>query len=174
VKSSEAPSVGTSVDPDITVNMSCPQAKVAAIIGKKGAMINAIMKKSGCRVTVDQNFPFGTPRLIHLTGSATGLAKAMTLITQVMEGNYSNIQSTLPAQSSPILSEKKTSSSTVLATGDINGSAVKYGDVEANALQLNMNSIATVLKRDEFAESPQDKRGISRAGLAWIFRISVD
>eukprot|EP01038_Epipyxis_sp_PR26KG_P007440 gene7440-10136_t len=68
----------------ITVQMPCPQTKVATLIGKKGVVIHEIMKRSGCRIFVDQNFPEGHPRQIHLTGVPSALSVAMQLATQVI------------------------------------------------------------------------------------------
>ncbi|RYG96607.1 hypothetical protein EON65_54145 [archaeon] len=51
-----------------TISMSCPQEKVGPLIGKKGVVVQEIMKKSSCRIYVDQNFPDGVPRQIQMTG----------------------------------------------------------------------------------------------------------
>lgn len=69
----------------ITVNMACPQAKVGTLIGKKGVIVQEIMKRSGCKIHVDQLYPEGHPRQIQLTGNPKGLSIAMALVSQVME-----------------------------------------------------------------------------------------
>jgi polyribonucleotide nucleotidyltransferase len=69
----------------ITVNMACPYNKVASLIGKKGVVVQEIMKRSGCKIYVDQNFPEGQPRNVLLTGNPKSLTAAMTLIAQVLE-----------------------------------------------------------------------------------------
>lgn len=51
-----------------TISMTCPQEKVGPLIGKKGVVVQEIMKKSSCRIYVDQNFPDGVPRQIQMTG----------------------------------------------------------------------------------------------------------
>ena len=75
----------------ITAYMPCPASKVSLVIGKKGSTIQAIMKQSGCKISIDQDRSDGSPRQIGLTGEPTGLAAAMTLIAQVMENNYSGL-----------------------------------------------------------------------------------
>ena len=65
--------------------MSCPYNKVGELIGKRGIIVQEIMKRSGCKVYVDQNFPEKTPRQIQLTGSPKALSLAMSLVSQVIE-----------------------------------------------------------------------------------------
>lgn len=69
----------------ITVNMNCPHQKVGELIGKRGIIVQEIMKRSGCKVYVDQNFPEGHPRQIQLTGNPKALSVAMSLVSQVIE-----------------------------------------------------------------------------------------
>lgn len=87
--------VAVSVDteanvPPITVHMACPQPKVGPLIGRKGAVIQEIMRQSGCKIQIDQNFPEGIPRQIQLTGTPKALSLAMQLVSQVLENLDAN------------------------------------------------------------------------------------
>jgi len=73
---------------DLSCSMDCPVAKVGIIIGRKGVNVNEMMKRSGCRIVIDQN-PFdGISRKIGLTGPAEGLAVAMSLISRILSGEH--------------------------------------------------------------------------------------
>lgn len=72
--------------PNITVAMECPVEKVGAVIGKKGANVNEIMKRSGCKIAIDQSdHRDGAPRKINLTGPPDKLAVAMQLVSKLMK-----------------------------------------------------------------------------------------
>lgn len=68
-----------------TISMSCPPDKVGPLIGKRGIVVQEIMRKSSCRIFVDQNFPEGHPRQVQLTGHPKDLGMAIALIALVME-----------------------------------------------------------------------------------------
>eukprot|EP01031_Cornospumella_fuschlensis_P038892 gene38892-47308_t len=84
-------SVGTT-----TISMACPQDKVGPLIGKKGVVVQEIMKKSSCRIYVDQNFPDGVPRQIQMTGHPRDLSIALTLCMLVMDQGPGIISPLLP------------------------------------------------------------------------------
>lgn len=68
-----------------TVSMPCPPEKVGPIIGKKGIVVQEIMRRSSCRIFVDQNFPEGQSRQIQITGHPSEIAIAIALILLVLE-----------------------------------------------------------------------------------------
>ena len=73
------------MDP-VTVTMECPGDKVGAIIGKKGANVNEIMKRSGCRVVVDNSdLRDGFPKRVILHGPPDRLAVAMALVSLIIK-----------------------------------------------------------------------------------------
>lgn len=78
----------------LTVSMSCPPEKVGPLIGKKGVVVQEIMKRSSCRVYVDQNYPEGHPRVVQITGHPRELSLAIALIALVMERGPSIISPT--------------------------------------------------------------------------------
>lgn len=153
----------------ITAFMPCPTSKVAMVIGKKGATLNAIMKQSGCKIDIDHEHTDGSSRQIKLVGDPAGLAAAMALLSQVMEGNYSglilNPESITPSnsksKSAPQVSEKRTfsnSTNTQLSISSSSSDTVvavkdqKASEGDSFGMQMNMNSIATALN-GEFADS---------------------
>lgn len=153
----------------ITAFMPCPTSKVAMVIGKKGATLNAIMKQSGCKIDIDHEHTEGPSRQIKLVGDPAGLAAAMTLLSQVMEGNYSGLilnpesitSSNSKSKSAPHVSEKRTfsnSTNTQLSISSSSSDSVvpvkdqKASEGDSFGMQMNMNSIATALN-GEFADS---------------------
>jgi predicted PilT family ATPase len=75
----------------VTVSMACPHKKVRDVIGKKGSIIKEIIRVSGCKVKVDQNFPDNQPKQLILTGNPQAIATALTLIQQVIEFGPSTV-----------------------------------------------------------------------------------
>jgi rRNA processing protein Krr1/Pno1 len=71
--------------PHITVAMECPAQSVGSIIGKKGANVNEIMKRSGCKIVIDQSDQRpGVPKRVSLTGPPDQLVIAMSLVTSII------------------------------------------------------------------------------------------
>ena len=156
----------------ITAFMPCPTSKVAMVIGKKGATLNAIMKQSGCKIDIDHEHTDGSSRQIKLVGDPAGLAAAMALLSQVMEGNYSGLilspesiaSTTSKSKSAAHVSEKRTFSNSTnnqLSSSSSSSSSSdsvhpvkghKAAESDSLGMQMNMNSIATALK-GEFADS---------------------
>ena len=172
----------------ITAFMSCPAAKVSMVIGKKGATLNAIMKQSGCKIDIDHDYSDGSSRQIKLVGDPAGLAAAMTLISQVIDGNYSGLilspesvatTTTSKSKSAHQVSEKRTFSNSSSSSNQLSNSSSsssssdfsypvkgsKAAESDSFGMQMNMNSIETALNR-EFADSQilssNDKKGNSQ------------
>lgn len=80
----------------ITVNISIPQARVPALIGKKGIVVKEIAHQSNCKIYVEQNFPEGQPRQVILTGKAKDLSLAMSLVTKIIENGPSAVFPSIP------------------------------------------------------------------------------
>ena len=69
----------------VTINMTCPQEKVPALIGPKGVTVQSIIKQSGCnKIYVDQDYPEGVPRQVVITGKPQSVSIASSLITQLL------------------------------------------------------------------------------------------
>jgi far upstream element-binding protein len=79
----QAPGVNSN-EPTITEEMSCPAEKVGLVIGSKGVIIQEIMRRSYCKITVNQNFPDGEPRVVNITGKAPQIEIAKTLVSLVI------------------------------------------------------------------------------------------
>lgn len=68
----------------ITRFMDCPQSKVGPVIGSKGVIINEMMKRSGCKMSVNQDFPDGHPRKVVMTGTSKQIEDAKFLVSVVI------------------------------------------------------------------------------------------
>lgn len=79
-----------------TVSMGCPPEKVGPLIGRKGIVVQEIMRRSTCRIYVDQNYPEGHPRQIQITGHPKDLGIAIALVSLVMEHGPSIISPVVP------------------------------------------------------------------------------
>lgn len=71
--------------PVVNRELDCPQPLVGRIIGAGGATIREIQSKCGAKVQIDQNFPEGAPRKVHITGNPDAVQQAVMMITFVME-----------------------------------------------------------------------------------------
>lgn len=70
----------------MTITMDCPAASVGAIIGKKGANVHEIMKRSSCKIVIDQSDQRdGAPKRVNLTGPPDKLAIAMALVSLIIK-----------------------------------------------------------------------------------------
>jgi hypothetical protein len=54
--------------PSVSIEETIEPEKVGLIIGTKGSMISEIMKKSGAKVVINQDFPKGQPHKIIYSG----------------------------------------------------------------------------------------------------------
>ena len=68
----------------ITAYMDCEASKVGIVIGSKGSIINEIMKRSGCKIIVNLDFPDGQKRKIVMTGTVEQVDAAKPLISAVL------------------------------------------------------------------------------------------
>lgn len=82
-----------SAGPVVTEEMDCPQAKVGTVIGARGIIVQEIMRRSGCKVVVNQDgFPEGAPRKVVITGLSHQIPLAKTLIEAVIAEGPGAIQ----------------------------------------------------------------------------------
>lgn len=79
-----APSVPTSSSSVRTQEMDVAHNKVALVIGAKGAVIQTIMKQTGCKVVIKQDMPEGEPRKAQFTGTSAQIGAAMVLVASVI------------------------------------------------------------------------------------------
>lgn len=76
-----------------TVHMEIEPAKVGAVIGAKGVIINEIMKRSGAKIIVNQDFPGGAPQRVVIQGNTKQLTDARPLLAAVIaEGPHALTQ----------------------------------------------------------------------------------
>jgi hypothetical protein len=64
--------------------------KVGIVIGSKGSTIMEIMKKSGAKVVINQEFPKGQPHRILYTGTSLPNAFSIETETETPEGDCSS------------------------------------------------------------------------------------
>jgi polyribonucleotide nucleotidyltransferase len=81
-KIAQSDATSTAAD-SITITMECPATAVGSIIGKKGANVNEINNRSGCKVVIDQRD--GVPARVNLTGPPDRLAIAMSLVSLIIK-----------------------------------------------------------------------------------------
>lgn len=94
-------------EPTVTEEMSCPPEKVGLVIGSKGIIIQEIMRRSYCKITVNQNFPDGEPRMVNITGKAPQIEIAKALVAIVIANGPSALnQSGLGVSSSTNVTEE--------------------------------------------------------------------
>lgn len=102
----QAPGVNSN-EPTVTEEMSCPPEKVGLVIGSKGIIIQEIMRRSYCKITVNQNFPDGEPRMVNITGKAPQIEIAKALVAIVIANGPSALnQSGLGVASSSNVTEE--------------------------------------------------------------------
>jgi hypothetical protein len=63
----------------------CPQPRVGLVIGAKGSIISEIMKRTGCKMSINQDFPDGVPRKVIYTGTSDQISAAKVLVTVIIE-----------------------------------------------------------------------------------------
>lgn len=86
--------------PDVTQTMDVQKSIVGRIIGRGGETIQLIQRKSGCRVTLDQNVPEGMPCKVMFTGSPSNISLAVSMVQEINMGVHtSQIGANLPAPS---------------------------------------------------------------------------
>lgn len=64
--------------------MDCPQAKVGLVIGAKGSIINEMMRRTGCKMCINQDYPDGHPRKVVYTGTIDQIDEAKVLVAAVI------------------------------------------------------------------------------------------
>lgn len=143
----------------ITVNITCPQSKVALVVGNQGNTVQAIMKKSGCQVTIEDEKTDGSSRQITITGEPTALATAMTFVTQAMEGKF--IADVSPTNTNTISHNKSITNNSSKASPSANSNSSS----ETSQAQMNMNSIAVALKGEFSTTANHSSRFINQADL---------
>jgi len=90
---SAAPAPAANAKTIRTVHMEIEPAKVGAVIGAKGVIINEIMKRSGAKIIVNQDFPGGAPQRVVIQGNMKQVTDARPLLVAVIaEGPHALTQ----------------------------------------------------------------------------------
>eukprot|EP00965_Chrysotila_dentata_P119161 3939585-Pleurochrysis_carterae.AAC.1 len=69
----------------MVLRLMIPNTQVGTIIGKGGANIKGIRELSGCKMQIADMVIGSTERLVSITGSVTGVTKAVELMLGVIE-----------------------------------------------------------------------------------------
>lgn len=77
----------------LTRQSDCPQNRVGVVIGSKGTIIAEVMKRSGARITINQDMAEGLPRKVIYTGTAEQIDSAKLLVNTVIVHGPNAIQS---------------------------------------------------------------------------------
>ena len=67
-------------------DITCPQEKVSQLIGAKGATINEVMRRTGCKIQVIQDgVPDGVDRKVSFTGTPAQVEAAKPIVLNIIE-----------------------------------------------------------------------------------------
>lgn len=96
------------------LEMECPHAKVASVIGTRGVVVKEINRRTGCFISINQAFADGHPRIITLKGIYENVIKAQQMILSVIENGPTALD---PQKSFSVSSPGVSDRSAVKATG---------------------------------------------------------
>eukprot|EP01025_Chloroclados_australasicus_P065299 TRINITY_DN8907_c0_g1_i3.p1 TRINITY_DN8907_c0_g1~~TRINITY_DN8907_c0_g1_i3.p1 ORF type:complete len:548 (-),score=78.10 TRINITY_DN8907_c0_g1_i3:26-1426(-) len=80
---------------DVRIVVPCQQAMVGRVIGRQGDTIRALQQASQAKIVVNQDFPDGVPREVHISGKADAVERAENMIKDLINGNASSVQSVI-------------------------------------------------------------------------------
>jgi far upstream element-binding protein len=96
-------SIQLSVPGEIKQSIDVPKSVVGKLIGKGGDTITLIQRKSGAKVTIDQNVPEGMPCKVMMSGTSQSLVFATQLVQELMMGiPSSKIGANIPPPMAPM------------------------------------------------------------------------
>jgi KH domain len=92
--------------PSVSIEETIEPEKVGLIIGTKGSMIMEIMKKSGAKVVINQDFPKGQPHKIVYSGMSPHVSRSLSSFCSQFQfliiGMYAHISVALNMQATKI------------------------------------------------------------------------
>jgi polyribonucleotide nucleotidyltransferase len=69
----------------VSDTMECPQDKVGTVIGSKGVVVSEIMKRTNCKIVINQDVPDGSPAIVNITGPEDRILDVKECISKVIE-----------------------------------------------------------------------------------------
>ena len=84
-------SANTFITPYESLTMECPQDKVSSVIGARGTVINDIMRRTGCKVIINQDVVEGEPAIVEMKGHQPQLDEVKMLINKVIDDGPQSI-----------------------------------------------------------------------------------
>mmetsp|Transcript_40660 Transcript_40660/g.68079 ORF Transcript_40660/g.68079 Transcript_40660/m.68079 type:complete len:445 (-) Transcript_40660:543-1877(-) len=100
----DAPAETQTIAPEASEAIDCPPGLVGRIIGRGGETIKGLQAASMATISIDQNFPDGHPRKIHISGGAAAVANGRKLVLDLLEGGPSTAAQLLGSQFGPGIS----------------------------------------------------------------------
>lgn len=97
----DAPAETQTIAPEASDAIDCPPGLVGRIIGRGGETIKGLQAASMATISIDQNFPDGHPRKIHISGGAAAVANGRKLVLDLLEGGPSTAAQLLGSQFGP-------------------------------------------------------------------------
>uniref|UniRef100_A0A061RZW2 Far upstream element-binding protein n=1 Tax=Tetraselmis sp. GSL018 TaxID=582737 RepID=A0A061RZW2_9CHLO len=76
-----APSAG-----EVKQTVNCPPGIVGRVIGRGGETIRALQTSSGAHISIDQNFPEGVDRQVHIQGRPDAVDRGLKMVTELIAG----------------------------------------------------------------------------------------
>jgi rRNA processing protein Krr1/Pno1 len=67
-------------------SVDCPPGIVGRVIGRGGETIRALQAASGAHISIDQNFPEGANRKVHIQGNKEAVERGFKMVTELIEG----------------------------------------------------------------------------------------
>lgn len=67
-------------------SVDCPPGIVGRVIGRGGETIRALQTASGAHISIDQNFPEGSNRKVHIQGNKEAVERGLKMVTELIEG----------------------------------------------------------------------------------------
>ena len=71
---------------DVQQSVNCPPGIVGRVIGRGGETIRALQSASGAHISIDQNFPEGMDRQVHVQGNAEAVERGVKMVTELIAG----------------------------------------------------------------------------------------
>eukprot|EP00607_Mallomonas_marina_P003721 CAMPEP_0182427706 /NCGR_PEP_ID=MMETSP1167-20130531/19001_1 /TAXON_ID=2988 /ORGANISM="Mallomonas Sp, Strain CCMP3275" /LENGTH=338 /DNA_ID=CAMNT_0024610139 /DNA_START=61 /DNA_END=1074 /DNA_ORIENTATION=+ len=86
-----SPAAPTNAETGSTEMMEIPPEKVGQVIGSRGAIIQEMQTRSGCKIFVNQDFPQGVPRQVSFSGTAAQIKAARELVNMIVNEGPTSI-----------------------------------------------------------------------------------
>eukprot|EP01025_Chloroclados_australasicus_P004915 TRINITY_DN11346_c0_g1_i1.p1 TRINITY_DN11346_c0_g1~~TRINITY_DN11346_c0_g1_i1.p1 ORF type:complete len:391 (-),score=41.37 TRINITY_DN11346_c0_g1_i1:955-2127(-) len=80
---------------EIRIVVPCQQTMVGRVIGRSGDTIRALQQASQAKIVVNQEFPDGVPREVHISGSAEAVRRGESMVNELINGSATSVQTVI-------------------------------------------------------------------------------